>query len=274
MKRHSFAICAYNESPYLEKCVLSLLNQKYKEESDVVMCTSTPNDYIKGIADKYNIPLIINPDKGDIQSDWNFAYNYCDSQYITLAHQDDVYDEKYTERLMKAINKYDDIVIFFSSYRTLITFGDKENARNDINCFLRNTLSSPMLISFLQNKKLWKNLILKLGCSICCSCVTYNKKIIGEKNVFRSELKSSLDWDTYLCLAPLKGRFYRDKEVLTYFRVHQKSTSMLCIENDLREKEDYIMFCKMWPKFMANLLIKFYKLAYNNYKNLKKEGLK
>lgn len=270
MKRHSFAICAYNESPYLEKCVLSLLNQKYKEESDVVMCTSTPNDYIKGIADKYNIPLIVNPDKGDIQSDWNFAYNYCESQYITLAHQDDVYDEKYTERLMKAINKYDDIVIFYSNYRALVTYENVECIRNDINCRLRSILSFPMRIPFLQRSSWWKAATLRLGNSICCSCVTYNKERLGAKEAFKSELRYSLDWDTYLRLVSVRGRFYKDKKVLTFFRIHQKATSMLCIDNESREKEDYIMFCKMWPEFFVKFIMIFYKLAYCNYKKLKK----
>lgn len=272
MRRHSFAVCAYNESPYLEKCILSLLNQSYKDETEIVICTSTPNDYIQGIADKYDISLIINPNKGDIQSDWNFAYNYCDSQYVTLAHQDDVYDEKYVERLMRAADKYNDIVIFYSNYRALVTYGDVEEARNDINCKLRSILAFPMCIPFLQNKKIFKIGSLRLGNSVCCSSVTYNKNCLGNKDVFCSDLRYSLDWDTYLRLAYIKGRFFRDTKVLTYFRIHQKSTSMLCIENELREKEDYIMFCKLWPKFMAKFIMLFYKLAYCNYKSLKRRA--
>ena len=52
---HTFIICAYKESPYLDKCIQSLLNQTVK--SNIVMYTSTPNDYIQDIADKYAIDL-------------------------------------------------------------------------------------------------------------------------------------------------------------------------------------------------------------------------
>lgn len=271
MKKHSFVICAYNESPYLEKCVLSLMDQEDKTDSDILMCTSTPNEYVRRVADKYGIPLIVNPEKGDIQSDWNFAYNSCDSQYITLVHQDDVYSREYSKHLFEAVRKFDDILIFYSSYRALVTTEHSEEVQNDVNCRLRNLLSFPMRFSALQKKKSWKRAVLRWGNSICCSSVTYNKAMLGNMDVFQSQLRYSLDWDTYLSLAGLAGRFYYDRTVLTYFRIHKRSTSMLCIENEMREKEDYIMFCKMWPKAFAGFIMHFYKLAYRNYQNLKVE---
>lgn len=56
-----FVICAYKEVHYLEKCVESLLNQTIK--CKIVISTSTPNQYIKEVAKKYNIQLKINPEK-------------------------------------------------------------------------------------------------------------------------------------------------------------------------------------------------------------------
>ena len=40
---HLLVLCAYKESEYLEECLLSLLNQTVT--ADIVICTSTPNDY-------------------------------------------------------------------------------------------------------------------------------------------------------------------------------------------------------------------------------------
>ena len=64
MKDHTFAVCAYQESPYLEECIKSLKKQTIK--SNILIATSTPNDYIKGIADKYTIPYYINKGEGGI----------------------------------------------------------------------------------------------------------------------------------------------------------------------------------------------------------------
>ena len=43
---HTFAVCAYGESPYLEECVRSLLDQNVK--SRILIATSTPNARIIG----------------------------------------------------------------------------------------------------------------------------------------------------------------------------------------------------------------------------------
>ena len=44
-KDHTFVICAYKESKYLEELIKSLKAQTVK--SNVIMSTSTPNEYIK-----------------------------------------------------------------------------------------------------------------------------------------------------------------------------------------------------------------------------------
>ena len=54
MNEHTFAVCAYKESPYLEECIESLKGQSVR--SNILIATSTPNEYIKNIAEKNNIP--------------------------------------------------------------------------------------------------------------------------------------------------------------------------------------------------------------------------
>ena len=54
---HSFAVCAYGESPYLEACLRSLKAQTVKEGTEILICTSTPNSHISRLAEKYGVPL-------------------------------------------------------------------------------------------------------------------------------------------------------------------------------------------------------------------------
>ena len=42
--KHTFVICAYKESSYLEECIVSLEKQTVK--SNILMVTSTPNAFI------------------------------------------------------------------------------------------------------------------------------------------------------------------------------------------------------------------------------------
>ena len=80
---HTFAICAYGESPYLEECIQSLLNQK--TESKILIATSTPNSQILEMGEKYDIPIFVNYLEKGLAGDWNFAYNCANTPLVTLA---------------------------------------------------------------------------------------------------------------------------------------------------------------------------------------------
>ena len=51
--KHTFVICAYKESSYLEECIVSLEKQTVK--SNILMVTSTPNAFISGMAEKCHL---------------------------------------------------------------------------------------------------------------------------------------------------------------------------------------------------------------------------
>ena len=114
-KNHTFAICAYKESQYLEECIKSLQNQTVK--SNIIMATSTPNEHIKKLAEKYKIELFINNGEKGIGQDWNFAVSNTKTDYVTIAHQDDVYCENYLEEIVNKLEKGKDFLIAFSDYK-------------------------------------------------------------------------------------------------------------------------------------------------------------
>lgn len=45
---HTFAVCAYKESPHLEVCIRSLKAQSFS--GNILLATSTPNSFIENIA--------------------------------------------------------------------------------------------------------------------------------------------------------------------------------------------------------------------------------
>ena len=116
-KNHTFAICAYKESQYLEECIKSLLNQTVK--SNIIMATSTPNEFIENLAKKYNIELYINNGEKGIGQDWNFAVSKTNTDYVTVAHQDDIYNPNYLEDIVSKLNEGRDFVIAFGDYREI-----------------------------------------------------------------------------------------------------------------------------------------------------------
>ena len=82
---HTWVICAYGESDYLEACIQSLKNQTL--QSQIICYSSTPLDSIKELCKRYDIPFYTKQG-GGIGKDWNNAISFVETKYATIAHQD------------------------------------------------------------------------------------------------------------------------------------------------------------------------------------------
>lgn len=255
---HTFVICAYKESPYLEECIKSVVNQTVK--SKVIIATSTPNEYIKKFADKYNLPVFVNKGKTGIQEDWNFAVSCCDTDFVTVCHHDDYYKPNFYEQLQPIIqsNIADRTLMIHTGYLDCNDEGKEIMTKNNR---IKRFLLFPASLATFQSIKFFKKQLIAFGCTICCPSCTYNKKILGE-NFFNSEFQMCCDWDMFYKLAKMKGRVIYVPNKLMVKRFHKESTTSLDIISGLRYKEDLAMFEKMWPKKIAKFLMKFYVKAY------------
>ncbi len=249
-KNHTFIICAYKESTYLEECVKSLLNQKVK--SNIIMTTSTPNQYIKAVSDKYQIPLYINNGEKGIGQDWNFGISNANTDYVTIAHQDDIYKPDYLEEIVKQLEKNNNFVIAFTDYREIKN--GKEIPLTS-NLRIKKILLFPLRV--FKKSKFIRRRALSLGSSICCPSVTINKKITGE-NPYKTELKCDLDWDTWDKMCEYNENFlYIPKELMQH-RIHEESETSNLIQNNTRLEEDLLMLKRYWPNPVAKFIMKFY----------------
>lgn len=256
---HTFVICAYKESEFLEDCIVSLKNQTYK--STIIIGTSTLNDHIRNLANKYNIKLYVRKGESDIRDDWNFAYNLAPTPWVTIAHQDDRYNEHYVEEMQKKLLKTPKAIAFVSDY---IPIKNGEIGPRDVNSKIRRFLRNPLRSNYLASTRFWKRMILSLGNCICCPAVSYNKAVLGD-SFFTSDLKFNIDWDTFLKFSEIEGTFAYVDKPLTYYRVYDGATSKEFIVDHKREIDDRYMFEKFWPRWMVNIIMRFYKKAYDTY---------
>lgn len=247
-----FVICAYKEVHYLEKCVESLLNQTIK--CRVVISTSTPNDYVEGVAKKYNVPLKINPECKGNYSDFCFAYAQADTKYVTLCHQDDEYLPNFAETMLKYMKSEKRPIIAFSNYY------DVKNGTIIKNSKLLKTkrrMNYPLSLKIFRNSRFIRNRILSLGNPICAPTVTYNKDIVKEP-VADCPLPTCHDWYSWIGLAKIKGAFIYVKEPLLLRHIHEQSTMTEVIANNEKSVSDYEIYRMFWPKCIAKLILKKY----------------
>lgn len=252
MYQHTFVICAYKESKYLEQCIRSLMTQTIK--SQIIMVTSTPNNYIREKAEKYNIPLFVNTGEKGIAGDWNFGYHCAETPYVTIAHQDDEYFERYTEEMLKSIDKSKRTLIYFSDYAEI---RNGEIVKESSLLRIKRMMLSPLRIKKLGDFRFIKRRVISLGNPICCPAVTFVVNNLP-KELFRTGFRSNVDWETWEMISKRKGSFIYNKNILMGHRIHEESETSNVIKDNERVKEDYQMFCKFWPKCIAKILTKIY----------------
>ena len=252
---HTFVICAYKESEYLEECIRSVMGQKVLGE--VIITTATPNSHIEGLAQKYNLPLCVNPQGGEIAKDWNFGIAQAKTELVTLAHQDDIYEPEFLSGVLKQVNGFEKSLIAFTDYGEI-----REGKKVTENTLLKvkRMMLLPLHIKAWQNSRFVRRRILSFGAAISCPSVTYVKENL-ELPIFESGFRSDLDWQAWEKLSRLKGAFVYCRGIRMYHRIHEESATTEIIADNDRTKEDFTMFCKFWPRWIALILEKCYQFS-------------
>lgn len=254
-KDHTFVICAYKESPYLETCIQSLLNQT--KLGAILITTSTYCEHIQNAADKYNLELRVNAGETGIAGDWNFGYSQVETPLVTIAHQDDIYEPEYVEKILEQVNRASHPLIAFTDYGELRN--DRRVYKNSL-LRIKRILLSPLQIKMLQRSKFIRRRSLSLGNGICCPSVMYVRCNLPNK-IFETGFRSDLDWQAWEQLSRIDGNFIYCPECLLFHRIHSESETSRIITDNSRKSEDEEMFCRFWPKPIAKLLAKVYSTS-------------
>jgi len=259
MINHSFAIMVYGDSPYLTECLNSLKKQTI--ESYIYISTSTPSSYINEIAKKYGIDVFVTEKGNGIGYDWNFSLAQAKTKYVTLAHQDDVYMPKYAESCLNASEKFKDSLICFTGYSEIYDNKDRKGT------LLLNT-KRLMLWFFMPFKKnirstFFKKRALSFGNPISAPGVMYNLENLKDFK-FSNEYSINLDWEAWLRMSKMNGRFVYVPKTLFKHRIHAESATTLGIKANARQVEDLKMFKYFWPDLLAKLFVKLYSRSYKS----------
>lgn len=251
---HTFVVLAYKESKYLEDCIKSVLNQSYK--TNIVIATTTDNKFIRNLAKKYNIEVIVGKHT-NIGGDFDFAKNCVDTKLVTIAHQDDIYDYNYAKTVIDEYNKYNDASIIFTDYYEI-----KNNCKvyKNTNLRIKRILLSFLRIKSLSGLKFIKRLSIRFGNAICCPAVTFVNDNCP-KSVFEANYKANIDWVAWEKLSKQRGKFIYNKQCLMGHRISTETTTTDIINKGIRTKEDYELLCKFWPGWLAKFINIFYKKA-------------
>lgn len=257
---HSFMVPVYGDSPHLRACLDSLRAQTRR--SPIVLCSSTPPAGLQALADEYGARLVLHSPSAGIGHDWNVALEQAGTEWVTLAHQDDIYLPEFTQRTLVAALRHPQAAMVMTGYGELLGSEPIED---------RLRLFSPMLLvkrvllelGFLGRSSVAiqaaKRRLLRFGCPISCPTVTLHARS-GLR--FREDLKVNLDWEAWLRLAKQPGAFVYVRQALMLHRIHAGSETSDGIRAGVRAREDLMMFRAQWPAPIARVLARAYAMSY------------
>lgn len=257
MLDHTFVILAYKESEFLTGCVKSLKEQT--KASQIILSTSTPSLFLERVCAEYRIPMRVNETNGGIAADWTFAYQQARTKYVTLAHQDDIYEPSYAESLVACSEERGDTLFAFSDYYEI-----KHHTRKDatLTLMVKRLLRT---FSYLHQghatSEFRKRLLFAFGCPIPSPSVMFNASRLGDFQ-FSDEYSINLDWDAWYRLSTLPGSIACVPRNLVGHRLHAESETTAGIRDRRRLNEDKRMFARMWPAPIARVLGAVYEWGY------------
>jgi glycosyltransferase involved in cell wall biosynthesis len=255
---HSFVIPVYDAAPHLAALIESLQAQTGLR-SEILLSSSTPSTELTAISKRFGLPLHINSQRIDIAADWNFALAMAKTQFVTLAHQDDIFEPGYVVQLGSALRRNPHAFLAFCDYSEHTPLGARPvNINLTIKRLLRRrAFGVRECITEARDKMR----LLSLGNPICCPSVMLNRRSTEDFR-FPGGFKTNLDWMAWLELARRPGGFVYIPECLVSKGVHADSETTATIANRAREREDRAIFDTLWPRPVAAALATLYKFGY------------
>jgi glycosyltransferase involved in cell wall biosynthesis len=255
---HTFAIPVYRAAPNLGALIDSLQSQT-GARSEILFASSTPSVELEAFAKRYALPLYINPSREGIAADWNFALGAARTDFVTLAHQDDLFAPDYAAQLVGALRRHPGSFLAFCDYTEHTPLGARPT---NINLRIKRALrrrafGARECIADTRDKLR----LLSFGNPICCPSVMLNRSTIGDFR-FPDGFQTNLDWMAWLVLARRPGGFVYVCERLVSKGVHAGSETTATIANRAREREDRVLFDALWPRPIAAALAAIYRLGY------------
>ena len=114
----SVCMATYNGEAYIEKQLCSILFQTCKAD-EVILCDDGSTDQtvllMQRFIEKFDLKdewkLVQNPEKKGYPGNFYYAMSLCRGDYVFLADQDDIWDERKLEHMSRALEEHPDAAV-------------------------------------------------------------------------------------------------------------------------------------------------------------------
>jgi glycosyltransferase involved in cell wall biosynthesis len=254
---HTYVVPAYGESPHLEACLASLNTQRMR--SPIIVSASRPAPGLEKTAERYGAAYKMHGPNRGIGHDWNAAVEAAESEWVTIAHQDDIYLPDFGHRVAAALEKSPHALLVSTDYAER-----REHTVLDSTTLLR-IKRALIELAYLGRREIntrgARRRLLRFGCPISCPTVTFSKARCRLR--FDESMRTNLDWDAWARLSEQPGAFVHLRQILVQHRIHPESETSAGVLSGIRAQEDLAMFSRFWPAPVARLIAIAYGASYH-----------
>jgi glycosyltransferase involved in cell wall biosynthesis len=127
--KYTFLLPAY-KGRFLDEMLQSIQKQTYQDYKVVISDDCSPED-LRTICEPYlNDPRFTyrrneeNMGSKDLVAHWNMLVNMCDTEFLIMASDDDVYEPEFLEEIDKLVQKYPNVDLFRARMQRINESGD------------------------------------------------------------------------------------------------------------------------------------------------------
>jgi len=253
--RHMFAVPAWGESPYLADCLDSLTAQTLP--GPVRVCTSTPSPGLESLCRRKGVDYRVNPLRQGLAADWTFAYQTSETDYVTLAHQDDVYHPDYAAACCRRLEGQAGLQMVFTDYAVLR--GGRVMHR-PASLLIKRLMLWPFYLKTQWSVSCIRRMVIRFGNPVCCPSVMYHKRRLGDW-AFDAGYAFNADWDAWIRMTGLPGAWGYIRRPLMQHRIHGDSETTRLIRSGVRREEEFRCLARLMPPGLARLYLHGYALG-------------
>ena len=202
----------YNREKYLSQAINSILNQTYSNFYFVILdnfSSDNTENIIKSYSDS-RIRYIKNSENIGFVANTNKAFDICETDYLIVVHDDDLFKPNFIETEMKIIEKNPDVSIVGSNR---VYINENGSILNEM-----HKLNNDIVFS--------KYDYIKSGLTLCMPSILYRVAFIRKNNLrYKEEIGFASDTFFQYEINLLDTKIYFIKEPLVYYRIHQNQFS-------------------------------------------------
>ena len=228
----SIITLSLNQGRYLEKTILSVLNQNYPNLEYIVIDGGSQDDSVNIIKkyQKYITYWVSETDKG--QSDGlNKGFNKATGDIVAYINSDDVYMPGILEKVAREFMEKGTIDVLYGNKLVLDPEGKILSERR-----LLRWMPKISIMGFFSRRGYW----------VYLDAAFWKREFFVKTNGFDLSLKNTMDVDYFLQLVKCKARFHFMREYFIGFRSHRDSKTIL-YGDERNPQETQTLFEKYYP---------------------------